>query len=490
MPDTPRKINWQKAALTLQQGLGGDAIESSVLEHLRNATHVLVSCSGGADSVFLLCLLAARAEDIGLQLHVAHYNHRWRSEASDADASFVESLAASFNLPFLSGTRSEEEPAFTETTARNLRLNFLRKAAHLQHCNYIVFGNQLDDIFETQLQLIARGSATDGLAAPRPVTLFDKQPTHLRPLLNLRSGDIRMALQASKIPWREDCSNEDMSIARNSLRRRIIPDLVDALGRDPALGAARSRLLLEQDAAALDLLARQFLPDAYAHAQSLDRARLKTVPIALLRRALTEWLSGHDLLSSLGAPAMDLLIESLHADREHNRMSAGKHYILIDSDTLSFERQDASDQFVGLQPAILNIGEVLFLSTGAFIKAEALELTNTLRQQIVEGDIDPLCQAIVTHPKENSLVIRAWQPGDRFHPLGATGGKKLKDCFIDRGIPHAERKTLPLVLNDSQAIIWIPGFPPAESCKIGPSTKRALRLTYQIRKPPSPTHVI
>ena len=483
MPDTPQKINWQKAALTLKQGIEVEAIDASVLEHLRRADHVLVACSGGADSVFLLCLLVARAQEIGIQLHVAHYNHRWRSEASDADASFVESLADSFNLPFLSDTRSEKQAAFTETTARMLRLDFLRKAAHLQHCDYIIFGHQLDDIIETQLQRIARGCASDGLAAPRPVAIFDKQPTHLRPLLHLRAGDIRRALQASKIPWREDRSNEDISIARNALRRHVIPELCDALGRDLAVGAARSRSLLEEDAAALDLLARQYLPAAYAYAPTLDRARLKTMPTALLRRALAEWLSGHDLLNSLSAPAMDSLIKGLRADREQNRMSAGKHYILIDGDTLSFEHQDASDQFVELQPAVLGIGETLFLSTGAFIEAKTLELTDTLRRKILCGAVDPLREAIITHPEEDSLVVRAWQPGDRFHPLGSIGGKKLKDCFIDHRIPQAERKTLPLVINASQVVIWIPGFPPAEGCKIGSLTKRALRLTYQTRKP-------
>jgi len=483
MPDTPHMINWPKAALTLQQSVEKDVIESSVLEHLHRAEHVLVACSGGADSVFLLCLLVARAQEIGLQLHVAHYNHRWRREESDADANFVESLAASFNLPFISDTRPKKEAAFTETTARALRLDFLRRAAHLQHCDYIIFGHQLDDILETQLQRIARGCASDGLAAPRPVALFDKQPTHLRPLLDLRAGDIRKALQASKIPWREDRSNEDMSIARNSLRQQVIPNLCDAIGREPAIGAARSRRLLEEDAVALDLLARQYLPAAYTHAPTLDRLKLNAVPTALLRRALAEWLSGHGLLSSMGAPAVDRLVESLRSGREQNRMSAGSHYILIDADTLSFEHQDASDQLPELQPAVLGIGEALFLSTGAFIQAEALELTDTLRQQILSGKVDPLCEAIVSHPEENSLAVRAWQPGDRFHPLGAPGGKKLKDCFIDRRIPPAERKTLPLVLKTSQEVIWVPGFPPAESCKISLSTKRALRLTYQTRKP-------
>ena len=109
---------------------------------------------------------------------------------------------------------------------------------------------------------------------------------------------------------------------------------------------------------------------------------------------------------------MDQLIESLRAEREQNRMSAGSHYILIDADTLSFEHQDASDQLLELQPAILVIGEVLFLSTGAFIEAEVLELTDTLRQQILAGEVDPRCEAIIAHPDEYSLSrarLAAWR---------------------------------------------------------------------------------
>ena len=149
---------------------------------------------------------------------------------------------------------------------------------------------------------------------------------------------------------------------------------------------------------------------------------------------------GHDLLSSLGAPAMDLLIESLRSKREQNRMSAGTHYILIDGDTLSFEHQDASDQFVELQAAVLGIGETLFLSTGAFIDTEALELTDTLREQILGGDIDPLREAIITHPEEDSLVVRAWQPGDRFHHWAHRAAKSSKRLLYRPPYPTSGAK--------------------------------------------------
>lgn len=484
MSDAPKQMNWPEAARALRARIEGAPFEPTVARRIQGAGDLLVACSGGADSVYLLCLLVAEAEASGLRLHIAHYNHRWRGDESDADAAFVASLAEAFDLPCLSDTRPDNEAAFTETTARALRLDFLRNAARRCGSGYIAYGHQLDDIIETQLQRIARGCASDGLAAPRPVAAFDGQPTHLRPLLHLRAGDIRMALNATGIPWREDRSNDDVSIARNALRRQIIPDLAEAFARDPAVGAARSRRLLEEDAAALDALSRERLPEAYAHAATLRRSALRALPPALLRRALTEWMHGHGLIASVGPSAMDLLIEALSGARRRYRMSAGSRYIVVDGDTLRWEHEDAVDSRQALQPAALEPGEPVFLSTGALVEAEVVELDQALRERLRSGEIDPGREAVIAYADEASFELRAWRPGDRFHPLGAPGGKKLKEAFIDRKIPQAERKTLPLVLDASGEVLWVPGFPPAESRKIRSSTRKALRLTYQTRNPP------
>jgi tRNA(Ile)-lysidine synthase len=483
MSDALQPIHWPTAVQALRTRVGDEPFERSVATQLRMTKRLLVACSGGADSVYMLCLLVAEAETLGLKLHVAHYDHRWRGDESAADAAFVESIAEAFSLPFLTDARPDKEAAFTETTARALRLEFLRKAAHRTACGAIAYGHQLDDIIETQLQRIARGCASDGLAAPRPIATFEGQPTHLRPLLHLRAGDIRMALNASGIPWREDSSNDDLSIARNALRQQIIPDLAEALQRDPAEGAARSRRLMEEDAAALDALARERMPVAYCGGHSLPRAELRALPPALLRRALIEWLSVHGLIDSVGASAMDLLIEILRGSRARYRMSAGSLYIVLDAETLSWEPVDAARSRTSLQPASLEPGEPVFLSTGALIEAEIVELSSELRARLAAGAVDPEREAFIAYAGEGSFELRAWQPGDRFHPLGAPGGKKLKDCFIDRQIPKEERKMRPLVVDTSNQIVWVPGLPPAEHYKIHPSTKKALRLTYQTSHP-------
>jgi tRNA(Ile)-lysidine synthase len=485
MANTPKPVDWPVVARGLAKRFGKSAIEPSVAAFLKDTEvrRVLVACSGGADSVCMLCLQVEWARSFGLTLHVAHYNHAWRGSDSDDDAAFVASLADAFGLPYTEGRRAPNEAVFTETTARTLRLDFLRQVATEHACEAIAFGHQLDDVLETQLQRLARGAGSNGLAAPRPVTRFESYPTHLRPLLHLRAGDIRMSLNAKSIPWREDLSNADVRIARNALRHEIIPDLTLALGRDAAQGAARSRRLLEEDAAALDALARARFPEAYAGVGSLDRAALRSAPQALVRRALAEWIHQNGLIGSASAPAMDLLLETVLSARLRFRMSVGCDYVVLNEHTVTVERGVADTPEGELRATAFQSGESVLLSTGALIESECVELDAVTRERIQSGCIDPACEAYLRDSGESSWEVRPWQPGDRFCPLGAPGRKKLKDWFIDRHIPGRERKRLPLVIHPGGEVVWVPGFPPAESCKIKPSSKQALRLTYQPSHP-------
>jgi tRNA(Ile)-lysidine synthase len=483
MSNASHPHNWPEAAGSLYVELGARSLHANVRELLAgdSCQRVLVACSGGADSIFMLCQLWAQADALGIELVVAHYNHRWRGEDSQLDAAFVQELAQQLNCPFVTAARPENEAAFTETTARALRLDFLRRAAQEHSCQCIAFGHQLDDILETQLQRLGRGSGSDGLAAPRPIHFFEAYPTHIRPVLHLGAGAIRMALNTCEIPWREDISNHDLGISRNALRHNVIPSLSEALARNASAGAARSRFLLEEEADALDGLARLTLPEAFSDSVMLDRAALRSAPRALTRRALSAWLSAHDLIQSMSAPAMDLLMAAVYALKRKNRLSAGAFYIELDEATVRLVSAQVSGQF--LVSGSIEVGESIMLSTGALLETEFVELDDALRSMIMQGGVNADLESYVAVAAEEAIDVRGWQPGDRFRPIGAPGTKKLKDWFIDRHIPARERKLLPLVVSQTGEIIWVPGFPPAESMKIGTTTKWALRLTYERRDP-------
>lgn len=482
MTDAAPPFDWLHASDEVARRIRTEGLVPAVLEALQaveGERAVLVACSGGADSVGLLCVLRAEAAALKLRLVVAHYNHRWRGEASEADAAFVARLAAAMGLPHIEESRSEVAAAFTETAARALRLDFLRRAAKRHHCRFIAFGHQLDDVLETQLQRLARGCGSEGLAAPRPVAVFPDQPTHLRPLLNCRAGDIRMALRAAGATWCEDSSNADTRISRNALRAEVVPALVEALDRDPVAGAARSRLLLEEEAAALEWMAQRTVPEAFTGAPELDRAALHGLPAAVLRRVLRAWLAAHQLLPHFGPAAQDCLLEQCRQDGVCDRHSAGPYFIVLSATRLQIERDQVDDSYTLLQRTEFEPGETIFLPEGASLACQACAVTPQLLGEVTSGRIDPSLEAVCALPDDLPLVLRGWQPGDRFHPLGAPGSRKLQDWFIDRRVPKAERKRLPVVLTHSGEIVWLPGAPPAERLKLKASTKQALRLTYQ-----------
>ena len=102
-----------------------------------------------------------------------------------------------------------------------------------------------------------------------------------------------------------------------------------------------------------------------------------------------------------------------------------------------------------------------------------------LRSRLEAGAVDPAVECFAVLPEgARVLAVRALASGDRYQALGAPGSRKLKDCLLDRGMGEKERKLLPVVSTTGGLILWVPGLPVSERCRVGPDTKEALRLTY------------
>ena len=477
---------WEASLEILRNKLATLGLAPNARELLESGKirRILIACSGGADSVFLLCALTALKTQYGLTLTVGHYDHDWRGATSQQDALFVQTLAEDLALPFCAEKRAPDQPAFTETTAREARLEFLRRVAEGENCDAIAFGHQLDDIVETQLQRLARGVGCEGLAAPRPVAKFSVGPSHIRPFLHLRSADIRRALRSLRINWREDASNIDESIPRNALRHSIIPDLTNALGRDVSQGAARSRRLLEEDAVALEQVTQATLPQAFrSSVSSLDRKALRSVPTAILRRGLTAWLGNAGLIDSVGSRALDRLISAIQGEARRFRLSAGSKFVVMDAECVRTEAdRSKTTSGMAIPTTVISAGERKQLPGAGTLEVERVGLSSDRLKTILEGGADLSVEAYLSDIGNDQFEIRSVRVGDRFRPLNAPGSKKVSDWFIDRKLPVGERRQLPIVTASTGEIVWIPGFPPAESRKLRAGMKRALRLTYEKRK--------
>ncbi len=265
-----------------------DTVRRFALDHdLLRPGALVVAVSGGTDSTALLLLLADLAPELGLVLHVAHFDHRIRRTGA-ADAQFVSDLAASAAATIRVG-RADTVPK-GEDDARRARYAFLRRVAAERRAQAIATGHTRDDQAETVLLHIARGSGINGLAAMRP-----SRDGVIRPLLCLGRADTAEICRAAGISPREDPSNRSLRRARNRVRRRVLPELALI---NPQVTSALSRLA---DAAAEAATGRRDLAaaalDAATRDGSIDLDALGSDPVVREEALALAWqrATGHVL---------------------------------------------------------------------------------------------------------------------------------------------------------------------------------------------------
>ena len=182
-----------------------------------------LAVSGGADSTALVMLLAPLRKTLGFTCHVLHVDHGLRPDSA-ADARFVRALARRFDMPFHlhRATVRRRKGESLEMAARRVRLAFFENATRRFKLDAIATGHHADDVAETFLMRLARGSGPDGLAGLKRISRVG-DITFIRPLLDFRDAQLKDFLRDRGESWREDSTNADVSILRNKVRHVVLP---------------------------------------------------------------------------------------------------------------------------------------------------------------------------------------------------------------------------------------------------------------------------
>lgn len=254
----------------------------------------LVGVSGGRDSVALLDALL----DAGYKnLTVCHLNHQLRAKASDADARFVQKLAARCDVRFASrgenvGALAKKKKLSIESAGREARYKFFAGVAKRTRCRTIFLAHHADDVVETFLINLFRGSGTAGLAAMREISKRRSNKMELtvvRPLLTVWRTEIDRYVRARRLEFREDKSNRDLAPLRNRIRHRIIPYLEKALGRNIRQSIWRAAMIAAEEEAWIE----NQVPNSTG--VELPVTALRELPAALQRRQILKWLRSREI---------------------------------------------------------------------------------------------------------------------------------------------------------------------------------------------------
>lgn len=420
---------------------------------------VLLAISGGIDSMVLLHLFEKSGFDYG----IVHCNFQLRGEESDGDEEFVKREVLSHGVPAFFQTFDTKEYAqingiSIEMAARDLRYDYFEKIRKEHNYSFIATAHHSDDLIETFFLNLSRKTGIKGLTG-----IKDKSGRIIRPLLFANRDEIEAFAAKNYIEFREDSSNNEVVYQRNFLRHKILPLFTEL---NPSF--KKNILASIENLKDADTVYSGFFESEKSKVIENSKDSV-IIDIANLQKSAYPKL---------------LLLEVL-ADVGFNAVVVDEVFQSLDS--------EPGKQFFSRTHRLIKDREKLFVSSIAensnkiyYIEADDIELF-----QPFDMNIEKFSGADFKIRKENNiacldmgklqfpLLVRKWQQGDYFQPLGMTGFKKVSDFFIDEKIPVHEKEKCWLLCS-GEKIVWIIGQRIDNRFKITAKTKNVLQIEIKL----------
>jgi tRNA(Ile)-lysidine synthase len=440
-----------------------ETVERTLRRHamLTGGETVLVGVSGGADSVALLTTLLALAPSWRLSLRVLHVDHGLRHD-SDADAQFVQRLGERLGVP-VDVTVVRVGPGSVEAAARTARHAALETAAGQVGATRIALGHTADDQAETVLMRLIEGTGVRGLAGIPSV-----RGRIIRPLIEARHRDAVAALEAARLPWIEDPSNEDPKFFRNRVRHELLPLLGSAYDPEVVTRLTAVARAARRSVDALDhMAARELerLADRRAAAFTLSRAALAALPAAVAAEVLRNAAASLGSRAPLRAWGHRGLRRVLAPTAPRRPFRLGGVLVEVSGDRVRV----GAEPLPGLVTRPLEVpGRVELPEIGRALEASIVPAA------MYELPRDPERAAFDADRLPSRLLVRARRRGDRFTAFGG-GERRLKSLLIDTKIPRWDRGRVPIIEADGD-IVWVASLRRAATAPVMATTRRVLEL--------------
>lgn len=460
------------------------AIEAALKRaRVRRGASILIGLSGGADSVALTSALLELRQRLRLRIAAAHLNHRIRGDESDRDEAFVRAMCARLGVELFveraEGLDASISSANLEERAREVRRDFLGRVADRVGADYVALGHHRDDQAETVLMRLMRGAGAAGMAA-----MAEHGPGRLiRPMLSVSRADIRAYLDARAIAFVEDSTNWSRGILRNRIRGELLP----MLERDYAPGLGGRLVDVAAEMRSLDglvaAIAARELDAMRRHGGALEVAGLSlvnpAVQAAAIRLFLCERLGSLRRISRAHIEAVrQLILEGgpsdaidlpggWRAEREYNLVRVARARSEREAAAAGFSVAIAADGITIVEAAGFKF-EASTNPAAAGAAADA-SMADRLFSSALVASFDAAKIA------DAGLVARNFLKGDRMHPMGMRGTRKVHDVFVDRKLPRARRQRFPIVTVGGE-IAWLPGLARADCALVTKATETVLRV--------------
>lgn len=418
-----------------------------VIEFLKKTidknTSLVVACSGGPDSMCLLDLVTKLKDELNLNIIVAHVNHKLRSE-SEEEAKMVENYSTENNLIFeLLEITDYINGNFSEEDARKRRYKFFNEVIEKYHATVLLTAHHGDDLIETILMRLTRGSNLSGYIGIKEISQNEKYKT-LRPLLSVTKDEIINYLKENNVPYRLDKTNQELKHTRNRYRHVVLPFLKKENPKVHEKYLKFSKELIEYD--------------NFVNTYINDNKFIVDNSIVINN------VSGQT--DFIKRKCLELLIKDIQS-KDYFDISDEQTNNLMKLYNQSNKSIDLNNNYIGIN----GYGKIFIKKKENKVLNEIIFDKDTLLEDFIlyynspDGDNSNSCIYLDTSEIMMPLRIRSLLPGDKIKVKNLNGSKKISDIFIDSKVPKDKRSTYPILVDSQNTILWVPNLKKSQFSK-------------------------
>lgn len=404
---------------------------------------IVIGCSTGPDSMALFDMILKIREDYHLKIICAHVNHNIRKQSAEEEE-FLRKYCQDRDVPFESMIIEKYGDDNFHNEARNIRYHFFEEVVRKYNANYLMTAHHGDDLIETILMRIVRGSYLEGYSGFHKVVELEGYKI-IRPLISYTKKELEEYDFIHKVPYFEDESNSKMKYTRNRYRKNVLPFLKEEdsnvhkkfikFSRD--IEEASRYIKKERDKALNHIL------DKKSNRIKIDR--FLEIDSYLQKEILYYIMEDYyqDDLILVNERHIELLNKLVKSNKVNASVNLPNEIVAIKSYNEFYLTKEVEE----LTSYEIEFNEYATLPNKHVIKKVSETDDNS-------NNICRLSSDDVSLP----LIIRTRKLGDRIQVKGLNGKKKIKDIFIENKIDLKERDLWPVVVDSTDRVVWIPGL--------------------------------
>ena len=408
---------------------------------LKSGDAIVVGVSGGPDSMTLLHVLKSLKKELDIRIICAHVNHNQRKE-SDEEEAYVREYCRKNDILFECIKIEKWGDDNFENEARSVRYKFFEELVENFNAKFLMTAHHADDLIETIMMRIVRGSTLKGYSGFSKVVKKDNYKI-VRPFITLTKDEIMEYAEKNDIKYFIDSSNLEDKHTRNRYRHQLLPFLKKENPNVHKKFLKFSETLIDNSNYIDKEANKQFNKVFQNGVLYIDRfIELEHVIQTKIIYNILERIYGDDLLI-IGDAHVELIFNLIKSNKSNSIVHLPNSIIIIKAyNEISFSYDDEKyDEYE------IEISQIVNLPDGKII-------------EMVNDSNDTSNYTIRLNSKDIKLplYVRNRRDGDKMMVKGLNGSKKISDIFIDEKIKTTDRDTWPVVLDSENTIVWLPGL--------------------------------